>query len=265
LGQIPEIINEHAAAVWLNVTPRLWAVLAGHRIFFGDKTIAKMGPLQFDKTASVEPYVNLFGSNFLHTIGVCSYTFSGLNRFGISVGRYCSIAGGVYCLGGNHPMNRVTTSNITFTGHQEQHVAMSADLFDGQPITRLLTGLSYTPPRIEHDVWIGDNAQLREGVTLGRGCVVGSCAVVSKDVPPYAVVVGNPAVIKKFRFPQTIINRLIASRWWDYHPRILHEFGTADVPGFLDRLDEAREAGSLEPFSPMALTWPSLRAELEVG
>jgi maltose O-acetyltransferase len=55
---------------------------------------------------------------------------------------------------------------------------------------------------IEDDVWIGQRAVILPGVRLGKGCVVGACAVVSRDVPPYAVVVGNPARVVKSRLPE---------------------------------------------------------------
>ena len=66
-----------------------------------------------------------------------------------------------------------------------------------------------------NDVWIGQNATILPGVHIGDGAVIGANAVVAKDVPPYAVVVGNPAVIKKYRFDQETINLLLELKWWD--------------------------------------------------
>ena len=61
---------------------------------------------------------------------------------------------------------------------------------------------------IEDDVWIGKGATILSGVTLGKGCIVGAKAVVAKDVPPYAIVVGNPSEIIKYRFDDNIIKIL---------------------------------------------------------
>jgi len=69
---------------------------------------------------------------------------------------------------------------------------------------------------IEHDVWIGSGATIRRGVTLGIGCVVGANAFVNRDVPPFAVVGGVPAKILKYRFPQEMIEKILASKWWTY-------------------------------------------------
>ena len=262
MAEIPEIVGEHDRAVRLRMTPRLACILSNHRFFFGDKRMDQMPTFELDKSAVVEPYSSIFNGSLVHSIGLYSYSFSELGRFGIRIGRYCSIAGGVYCMGGSHPMDRVTSSNLTFEGHQPHHIAAWTDLFGGKRFGSPFHN-TYRAPQIEHDVWIGDKAQLREGVTLGTGCVIGSAAVVSKDVPPYAVVVGNPAVIKKFRFPHIIIARLLASRWWEYHPRVLFEFGHEDVEGFLSKFEAAKDAGHLERFAPRPLTWDWLRCQLD--
>jgi len=69
---------------------------------------------------------------------------------------------------------------------------------------------------IGNDVWIGSNALLLPQTrNIGHGAVIGAGAVVNKDVPPYAVVVGNPGRVVRFRFPPKVIDELIASKWWD--------------------------------------------------
>jgi virginiamycin A acetyltransferase len=76
------------------------------------------------------------------------------------------------------------------------------------------------PPRgdtvIGNDVWIGRDAVILPGITIGDGAIIGAHAVVSRDVPPYAVVVGNPARIARRRFSETEIDALLAIRWWDW-------------------------------------------------
>ena len=71
---------------------------------------------------------------------------------------------------------------------------------------------------IGNDVWIGHGALVRAGVTIGDGAVVAAHAVVARDVPAYAVVAGNPATIKKFRFPPVQIGQLMHAAWWRYAP-----------------------------------------------
>ena len=68
---------------------------------------------------------------------------------------------------------------------------------------------------IGSDVWIGCNSVVMMGVTVGHGAVIGAGAVVTKDVPPYAIVVGNPASLLRYRFPPDLIAGLLETRWWE--------------------------------------------------
>jgi acetyltransferase-like isoleucine patch superfamily enzyme len=70
-------------------------------------------------------------------------------------------------------------------------------------------------PVVGNDVWIAEGSRIMSGVKIGDGAVVCAYSVVTKDVPPYAIVAGNPAVIKRFRFSQEIIDRFLAVQWWD--------------------------------------------------
>lgn len=69
---------------------------------------------------------------------------------------------------------------------------------------------------IGSDVWIGRNATLLGDITIGHGAIIGAFAVVAKDVPPYAVVVGNPIVIKRYRFTEEQIAKLLKIQWWNW-------------------------------------------------
>ena len=79
------------------------------------------------------------------------------------------------------------------------------------------------------------------GLTLGNGCVVGAGAVVTKDVPSYAIVAGNPAKIVRFRFDEKIIDRLKASEWWRYAPWDLNFVSHSNVSSFLDEFDKRKD------------------------
>lgn len=109
------------------------------------------------------------------------------------IGSYCSVAGGVkFLVSGDHALDRIST-------------------FPFQ--TRCLTGeweaLSKGDIVIDDDVWIGYGATILSGVHIGQGAVVAAGAVVSKDVPPYAVAAGVPAKVIKFRFAPEIIEELM--------------------------------------------------------
>lgn len=121
----------------------------------------------------------------------------------LKIGRFCSIAKGVRIfLGGGHRTDWVTT--FPFMEFFQQ-----AKNFTGHPISR-------GDVVIGNDVWIGAHATILSGVTIGDGAVIGAGSVVAKSVPAYAVVVGNPARIVKYRFSPEQIDKLIKIRWWNW-------------------------------------------------
>lgn len=120
------------------------------------------------------------------------YAFGGGSE-GLSIGSYCSIAGKVvFILGGEHRMDTVSTYPFA------RHVFGKMDNADEATKGKII---------IDDDVWIGHGVILLSGVHVGQGAVIGAGSVVSKDIPPYAVYVGN--AVKKYRFSEDIINELI--------------------------------------------------------
>jgi hypothetical protein len=101
---------------------------------------------------------------------------------------------------------------------------------------------------IGNDVYIGHGAFIRPGVTIGDGAVIGGCAVVVKDVPPYAVVAGSPATIRKFRLPPEIIDRLLKVRWWRFAPWQLTGIDVTQPENAIDGLEAL--VSTLEPYEP---------------
>jgi virginiamycin A acetyltransferase len=122
------------------------------------------------------------------------------------IGKFVAIAQGAQFImnGANHPMGGFSTYPFNMVGFTDKP-AFSAD------------GLASRGDLvIGNDVWIGRDAVIMPGVTVGDGAIIGAHAVVAKDVPPYAVVVGNPGVVKHLRFEAATIAALLAIRWWDW-------------------------------------------------
>jgi acetyltransferase-like isoleucine patch superfamily enzyme len=120
----------------------------------------------------------------------------------IEIGSFCSIAAEVMFLcSGNHPTECATTSFI--------HSNMM-----GKPSPMDSSGRRGI--KVGNDVWIGRRALILPGVNIGHGGVVAAQATVTKDVPPYAIVGGNPAKIIRLRFPEEIVAKMLAIRWWDW-------------------------------------------------
>ena len=121
----------------------------------------------------------------------------------LKIGSFCSFARGVkFSLFGNHRMDWV--SSYPFHVH-----ITHKNFIEGYPNIKgnIIVG---------NDVWIGLDSFIRAGVTIGDGAVIGACSVVAKNIPPYAIVVGNPAKIIRYRFNEEIINELLKIKWWDW-------------------------------------------------
>lgn len=124
------------------------------------------------------------------------------------IGRYCALATGVQFImnGANHALGGFSTFPFSiFPGSWR-------DGFDQSAYASGYRGDTV----VGNDVWIGTDATILPGNRIGNGAVVGTRSVVSKDVPPYAIVVGNPARVVRMRFPAETIDRLQAIAWWDW-------------------------------------------------
>ena len=124
------------------------------------------------------------------------------------IGRFCAIAEGAKFVmnGANHAMSGFSPYpfNIFGSGWEED--------FDPATWSQELRGDTV----VGNDVWIGMEALILPGVTIGHGAIVAARAVASRDVPPYAIVAGNPAKVVKTRFDPDTVERLLAVAWWDW-------------------------------------------------
>jgi len=145
----------------------------------------------------------------------------------VLIGRYCSIGQGVaFCAGYDHDYRRVTTSPLWIHG-----LGVNDDGGRMRPRRNHIL--------IGNDVWIGDGARIMGGVQVGNGAVIGAGAVVAKDVPPYAIVAGNPAKVIKYRFSQDIIAKLQRIKFWRWPYEKFQENLPLmyDTVAFVDKFD----------------------------
>ncbi|WP_119394501.1 DapH/DapD/GlmU-related protein [Salinibius halmophilus] len=143
------------------------------------------------------------------TLGDYSYVESDSNLMYCDVGKFCSIAAAVRINPSNHPWWRASQHHFTYRAGK---YGMADDLDDS-----VFNWRQQDSVRIGHDVWIGHGAILLPGVNVGNGAIIGAGSVVTKDVPAWHIVVGNPAKVLRPRFSDPAISkRLEAIAWWDW-------------------------------------------------
>lgn len=122
----------------------------------------------------------------------------------VEIGKFCSIASGVTIItGGNHPIHWKSLYPIRIKFN------LVGKYEDGMPFSK-------GPIIIGNDVWIGTNVLILSGVKIGNGSVLAAGSVVTKDVPPFSIVAGNPAKVIKFRFDSDQIKLISNLSWWDW-------------------------------------------------
>ena len=137
-------------------------------------------------------------------IGDMTYTGADVSIMWASVGKYCCIARLVDIGGNEHNYN---AASMMPTYRLQNRLGGKISMHQNE-----------SPISVGNDVWIGSGVSIvrKPGLTVGDGAVIGSGAVVTKSIPPYAIAVGNPARVIKYRFSEEIINGLLALAWWDW-------------------------------------------------
>lgn len=212
------------------------------------------GSYTIDDTTTIEAPVSLCGADIWRDrvdIGAFSY-FGARSIFAnVSVGRYCSIAEGVQVGMTQHPAGWLTTSPMSYVPdfmNFESHFA-DADLAWRRELPQLDYDLR-PATTIGNDVWIGGEAYIRDGVTIGDGAIIGTRSVVTRDVPPYAIVAGSPARILRYRFPDALVDRLRAVAWWRYNILDFGNFDASNPEGCVAQLEEAIAENWIAPYAP---------------
>ena len=156
---------------------------------------------QIDKKSKIHRKSKVFNSS----IGAYSYLGGSSALVYASVGKFCSIGPNSSIGLGHHTLNFLSTSSI-FTEKKNGTGCSWTDKQNLYPYKKVIVG---------NDVWIGSRVLVVGGVNIGNGAVLAAGSVVTKDVPPYAVVGGVPARVIKYRFPQEVIDKLEEIQWWN--------------------------------------------------
>lgn len=170
-----------------------------------------------------------FDVNIMTKCKIGKYSYISNNSFigpNTNIGRYCSIAPNVCIAPGQHPTNFLSTHLFQYSYYKE---------FEGK---EKIDFCGHKPTKIGHDVWIGRNVVIMDGVNIGNGAVIGANAVVTKDIPPFAVAGGVPAKIIKYRFSDNLIKQLSEIEWWNLEEEKLKKLPFQDINKCMAMLKE---------------------------
>lgn len=175
----------------------------------GLKSVIHIKPTIKNKNIIVGEYSYYSGNNFESCV---THLYDFIDDK-LIIGKFCQIGANVEFVmnGANHQMNAVSTYPFYIFNGWKQDPPSIKDL----PIK------GYTI--IGNDVWIGEGVTILPGVKIGDGVIIGKCSLVTKDIPPYSIVGGNPAKIIKKRFDDEMINLLLELKWWDKSIKEINE------------------------------------------
>lgn len=172
----------------------LWA-----KLFLKARSVAIRNS-KVDKTAKPNSGSNIVDS----TIGRFTYTGYDCWIIATSIGSFCSISNNVRIGGPSHPVEFVSTSPVFVKGQNQLKTNIANHLYN--PFKRTVIG---------SDVWIGENAIICAGISIGDGAVVGTGSVVTKNIPPFEIWAGNPARFIRKRFEDEVVAELLKIQWWN--------------------------------------------------
>jgi len=194
------------------------------RFFSKVSVLALLSGSTVDDTAAICAGARFYRS----TLG--RYSYVGRTTFitNTDIGNFCSIAGNCNIGGTGHPLDWVSTSSVF---HKWDNILKKNFARHEYEIFEQTT--------IGNDVWIATNAMVKAGVTIGDGAVIGMGAVVTKDVGAYEIWAGNPARMIRKRFDDDTIQRLLATKWWDWPDNKIKKYApyTNDIEAFLNRAE----------------------------
>lgn len=178
------------------------------------------------------PYEEQLGRLVMQESGKNSYAGPGfcVSSLETSVGSFCSIAQNVTLGTTQHPTDFLSTHPFTYFPLMKLNEAQ-----------RQVFWQYVTPVVVENDVWIGKNVTVLDGVKIHNGAIVGTNAVVTKDVPPYAIVVGIPAKIIRYRFENNVIKQLLELEWWNMDDKLLCDLPYGDVDACISLLKQRKD------------------------
>lgn len=202
-------------------------------------TIAKSAVVPTVEASGFEHPVHIGPGCLVRAEKVGRYTFVNANTIifdSVEIGRFCTFARNCHVAGVEHPFHYLSSSfyRISENWFPDDPAHKAAKRIPNVPLKGRGRGMKTI---IGNDVWFGANSLVLKGVKIGDGAVIGAGAVVTRDVPPYAIVGGNPAKVIKMRFDQDVIDSLLRLKWWDLEMSVIETLPMDDIHKCIEIMD----------------------------
>lgn len=162
----------------------------------------------FNNRTKIAKHVHILDNCVINNSNIGAYSYFGKKCIiqNATIGSFCSIANDVYIGLGSHPIGYFSTSPLFYRKKNTFKIDLIEKDYEFEEYQQIEIGC---------DVWIGARATILDGVKIGDGAIVAAHSVVTKDIPPYAIVGGIPAKIIRYRFDSDKIERLLKTQWWN--------------------------------------------------
>lgn len=215
------------------------------------ETAGSLADLRIETPTSCSALLGL--SQRLH-IGAFSHLNGGFIQ-NVTIGRYCSFARDVQIGHGSHPTNWLSVSPLQYNSNYRDWLQQAG--VTPLPSTTPFQWEKHTV--IGSDVWLGHGVFIQDGVRIGHGAIVGASSVVTRDVPPYAIVAGNPARLIRMRFPPDVVKRLLKAEWWRFAISDFYPVDFSDINEALNIIEARITSDLLREFHPPVIDTDALR------
>jgi acetyltransferase-like isoleucine patch superfamily enzyme len=183
-------------------------------LFYVSKVIKKI-QISSCKNSTLSQKARVGSSNTIYDSSISDYSYVGndCTIVNTNIGKFCSIANNVIIGGAKHPMELLSTSPVFYTKQNVFRKCFDSVDFHETEVTRIC-----------HDVWVGNYALIKSGVTVNVGSIIGMGSVVTKDIPAYEVWAGNPAKKIRNRFDSVTKEKLLESEWWNQNEKEISHY-----------------------------------------
>ncbi|GAB2025763.1 CatB-related O-acetyltransferase [Lactovum odontotermitis] len=216
------------------------------------------GFVRFDDSLEIEAYSQIcYSRGRLWSMGTSSYSYGSSLPYSTQVGRFCDLSSNISVFPyGRHDPHRFTMSPIGLSNYSERGIVPMQRGIEPNGGFIPAPFVEQRPPIvIGHDVWIGDDVRIRPGIHIGNGAYIGTGAIITKDVPAYSMVAGNPATVHKKRFSDDVIDQLQKLEWWNYpYWNFKNIHGDEPIWSFIGKMYDLIHSGKIQKHQPEKLT-----------